>query len=227
MTKRIDQWAPALHSGDAIGDSTLLMRDALRSWGYVSDIYTYNQDPGLFAATFDEWREGGAEDIVILHYALISPMNEAFAKLRSKRVLQYHNITPPQFFATWDSEIYKILDQGQKGLVALAPVTTMALGDSEFNRAGLERHGFRKTGVLPIAIDFDRYQKPGNAALKSPAMLEAVETDMACSVSQQMSPQARGIDCCRITRGRCSQDPRTAAGGSTMVGLCDVSSAGV
>lgn len=166
MTRRVDQWVPALHKGDAIGDSTLLMRDALRSWGYVSDIYTYNQDPGVSAVAFDQWREGGAEDIVIFHYPMGSPMNDAFGKLGSKRVLQYHNITPPRFFAAWDSEICKILNQGLEGLKALAPVSTLALGDSEFNRAELERRGFKKTGVLPIAIDFDRYLKPGNAALK-------------------------------------------------------------
>ena len=49
MTRRVDQWVPALHRGDAIGDSTLLMREALRSFGYVTDIYTYSQDEGVAA----------------------------------------------------------------------------------------------------------------------------------------------------------------------------------
>jgi glycosyltransferase involved in cell wall biosynthesis len=166
MTRRVDQWVPALHRGDAIGDSTLLMREALRSWGYASDIYTYNQDQGVAALAFDQWREGGPKDIVLFHYALISPMNQAFTKLRCVRVLQYHNITPPQFFAPWDKEIFKILSQGLQGLEALAPVTTLALGDSEFNRLELERRGFGRTGVLPIAIDFERYRLAPNAALK-------------------------------------------------------------
>jgi len=166
MTRRVDQWVPALHRGDAIGDSTLLMREALRSWGYQSDIYTYNQDTGVSAAPFDQWREGSASDVVIFHYALISPMNEAFARLGCRRVLQYHNITPPRFFAAWDAEIHKILSQGLSGLAPLAPVTTLALCDSEFNRGELERRGFERTAVLPIAIDFDRYAQPGNPILR-------------------------------------------------------------
>ncbi len=165
MTRRVDQWVPALHRGDAIGDSTLLMREALRSWGYVSDIYTFNQDPGVSAVPFDQWRDGDPSDIVIFHYALISPMNEAFAKLGCPRVLQYHNITPPEFFLPWDSEIHKILSQGLQGLAPLAPATTLALGDSEFNRAELTRQGFARTDVLPIAIDFDRYFEPPNPVL--------------------------------------------------------------
>jgi len=159
MTARVDQWVPALHRGDAIGDSTLLMREALRSWGYQSEIYTYHQDPGVQAEAFSAWREGGAEDVVIFHYALISGMNEAFAALASRRILQYHNVTPPHFFAPWDREIYKLLSRGLEGLASLAPSTTLALGDSDFNRAELEARGFKRTGVLPIAIDFDRYLK--------------------------------------------------------------------
>lgn len=166
MTRRVDQWVPALHRGDAIGDSTLLMRDALRSWGYVSDVYTYNHDPGLLAATFDQWREGTSSDVVIFHYGMGSPMNDAFARLGSIRVLLYHNITPPHFFGPWDTEIHKILSQGIKGLDTLAPVTTLGLGDSEFNRAELDRRGFGPTAVLPLAIDFDRYRGSGSAVLR-------------------------------------------------------------
>ena len=163
--RRVDQWVPALHRGDAIGDSTLLMQEALRSWGFQSDVYTYNQDHGLSAQPFEQWREGGGDDIVIFHYALISPMNEAFAALRSKRVLQFHNITPPSFFASWDREIYRILDQGRRGLEKLASLDALALGDSEFNRLELERFGFKRTGVMPIVIDGARYRQVGSPAL--------------------------------------------------------------
>ena len=166
MSRRVDQWVPAAHRGDAIGDSTLLMRDALRSWGYASEVYAFSQDPGVSVAPFDSWREGNPHDIVIFHYAVISPMNDAFRNLRCHRVLQHHNTTPPHFFAPWDPEIYKILDQARRGLSELAPFTTLGLGDSEFNRAELERSGFTRTGVLPIAIDFNRYLPPGNAILR-------------------------------------------------------------
>ncbi len=166
MTRRVDQWVPALHRGDAIGDSTLLMREALRSFGYITDIYTYSQDEGVVARDFGEWREGEPGDIVIFHYPMGSPMNDAFKGLSCKRVLLYHNITPPEFLAPWDSEIQKILRLGIEGLTSLAPGTTLGLGDSEFNRAELARQGFVRTGVLPIAMDFDRYFEPGNPVLR-------------------------------------------------------------
>ncbi len=166
MTRRVDQWVPALHRGDAIGDSTLLMREALRSWGFVSDIYTYSQDPGVVARDFGEWREGAPSDIVIFHNPMGSPKNDAFKGLSCPRVLLYHNITPPEFLGPWDRETERILSHGLQGLTALVPATTLALGDSDFNRAELTRRGFARTGVLPIAIDFDRYFEPANPVLK-------------------------------------------------------------
>lgn len=166
MTRRVDQWVPALHRGDAIGDSTLLMREALKSFGYLTDIYTYSRDEGIAARDMSEWREGEPGDIVIFHYPMGSPMNDAFKGLSCKRVLLYHNITPPEFLASWDSEIHRILSHGLEGLTSLAPVTTLGLGDSEFNRAELARQGFTRTGVLPIAIDFDRYFEPANPVLR-------------------------------------------------------------
>ena len=44
---RIDQWVPALHRGDAIGDSARLMRDAFRSWGHEADVYALDVDADL------------------------------------------------------------------------------------------------------------------------------------------------------------------------------------
>lgn len=166
MTRRVDQWVPALHRGDAIGDSTLLAREALRSWGYVSDIYAFNQDKGVSARPFEEWHEGEPEDVVIFHYPLVSPMNEPFARLGCRRVLQYHNITPPHFYEAWDHELCRLLNQGLEGLAPLASLPMLALGDSEFNRAELDRRGFARTDVLPIAIDGGRYRGPGNPVLR-------------------------------------------------------------
>jgi glycosyltransferase involved in cell wall biosynthesis len=41
----------------------------------------------------------------------------------------------------------------------------LALGDSEFNRGELDALGFRRTGVLPIYLDFRRYRQPPNPVL--------------------------------------------------------------
>lgn len=164
---RLDQWVPALHRGDAIGDSARLMRDAFRSWGHEADVYALELDQDLRGEgrRFDEWRPAGPGDVVILHYALPSPMTEALLRHRGRRVLLHHNITPPGFFAGYDPEMVHICRVGREEFRQLAGKVDLALGDSEFNRRELEEAGFARTGVLPIYLDFGRYREPPNPAL--------------------------------------------------------------
>jgi L-malate glycosyltransferase len=165
---RVDQWVPALHRGDAIGDSSRLMRDAFRSWGHEADVYALDMDEGLEGdgRPFSEWRSGRASDILILHYALPSPLTAAFRAHRGRRVLLHHNITPAEFFVGYDDEMVRICDLGRRDLAALREHTDLALGDSEFNKRELEDAGFENTGVLPIFLDFRRYDQPPNRVLR-------------------------------------------------------------
>jgi len=165
---RVDQWVPALHRGDAIGDSTLRMRDALRRWGHPAEVYTLSLDDDLRGEgrRFEDFRPGGPDELVILHYALPSPLTEALRKHRGRRMLIHHNITPPEFFADYDPEMTRICAAGREQLATLADSVDLAVGDSEFNRAELEAAGFRRTGVLPIYLDFDRYREPPNPVLR-------------------------------------------------------------
>lgn len=169
MTRRVDQWVPALHAGDAIGDSALLMRDALRAAGHASDIFTFTWDPERATACrpFDAFREGRSSDVVILHYAIVSAMNDAYARLSCRRILLHHNLTPPEYLAPWDPEVARILREGREGLAPLAAGTALGLGDSDFNRRELEALGFARTDVLPIALDFAAYRGDGPAALRA------------------------------------------------------------
>ena len=164
---RIDQWVPALHRGDAIGDSARLMRDAFRRWGYDADVYAFDMDDDLEGdgRYYRDWKAGGAQDVVILHYALTSPMTHHLREHRGKRVVIHHNVTPPEFFHGYDPEMVRICTIGREELALLKDVD-LALGDSEYNRQELEAAGFARTGVLPIYLDFARYRERPNPVLQ-------------------------------------------------------------
>jgi len=153
----INQWVPAAHKGDAIGDSARVVRDMLRRRGHESDLFALTIDDDLrddvrpFA---DPAARGG--DVTIFHFALPSPMTEAFAALPGGRVLQYHNITPAAFFAPYDPHLFRLAALGRQELKTLAGRVDLALGDSEFNRQELEALGFEPTGILPIAVNTAR-----------------------------------------------------------------------
>ena len=164
----VNQWVPAAHSGDAIGDSARRVRDLLRARGHESDIFALTIDDGLRTEIrrFEDpaSRRG---DVTIFHFALPSPMTAAFASLDGARVLQYHNITPAPFFAPYDAQLFRLAALGRQELRTLAGHVDLALGDSDFNRRELESMGFAPTGVMPIAVDTERMtQAPRLPALE-------------------------------------------------------------
>jgi L-malate glycosyltransferase len=163
----INQWVPAAHRGDAIGDSARRVRDLLRAAGHDSELYAMTIDEDL-RDDVRPFADAGARrgHITIFHFALPSPMTEAFASLSGIRVLQYHNITPAAFFAPYDAQMFRLAALGRQELRSLAGRVDLALGDSEFNRQELEELGFARTGVMPIAVNLERL----TAAPRRPAL---------------------------------------------------------
>ena len=163
----INQWVPAAHRGDAIGDSARRVRDVLRVAGHESELYALTIDEDL-RDDVRPFQDQGARHghITIFHFALPSPMTEAFASLSGIRVLQYHNITPAAFFAPYDAQMFRLAALGRQELGSLAGRVDLALGDSEFNRQELEELGFTRTGVMPIAVNMERL----TAAPRRPAL---------------------------------------------------------
>jgi glycosyltransferase involved in cell wall biosynthesis len=153
----VNQWVPAAHRGDAIGDSARRVRKMLRNAGHGSDLFALTMDESLRGDvkpfTDPEARNG---DATIFHFALPSPMTEAFGALGGLRILQYHNITPASFFAPYDPQLFRLAALGRQELGTLVGRVELALGDSEFNRQELETLGFAPTAVMPIAVNIDR-----------------------------------------------------------------------
>jgi hypothetical protein len=123
---------PAAHRGDAIGDSARRVRHLLRGMGHQSDLFAMTIDDELRgdvrAFTDPAARQG---DLTIFHFALVSAMTAEFARLPHGRVLQYHNVTPAQFFAPYDPGVFRLATLSREDLRTLVGHTDVALGDSE------------------------------------------------------------------------------------------------
>jgi glycosyltransferase involved in cell wall biosynthesis len=170
----INQWLPAAHRGDAVGDNARRLRALLRGMGHDSELFSLTIDDDLRddVRPFDD-PAAKRGDVTILHYALASPMTEAFASLGSRRVLHYHNVTPSFYFAPYDPGLFRLASLGRSELATLAGRVDLALGVSEFNRRELESLGFERTGVLPIAVDTSRL----TAAPPRPALERALDDE--------------------------------------------------
>jgi hypothetical protein len=64
----VNQWLPAAHRGDAIGDHARHVRDLIRGWGHTSDIFALTIDDDL-RHEIRPWADDNARqgDVTMLH----------------------------------------------------------------------------------------------------------------------------------------------------------------
>lgn len=170
----VNQWVPAAHKGDAIGDSARRMRGLLRHMGHTSEIYALTIDDEL-KGDVRPFADPAASrgDLTMFHFALPSPMTEAFARLTGGRLLQYHNVTPASYFAPYDPALFRLASIARQELATLVGRVDVALGVSDYNRRELEALGFEPTGVLPLAVDLSRITRP----VQRPALDKILDDD--------------------------------------------------
>jgi glycosyltransferase involved in cell wall biosynthesis len=175
----IIQLLPSVHSGDAVGDSAFEISKALSETGIENYILGIHIDDHLRdkVVDFKEFKAYDTPDTVhIYHFAVPSPITYAFREAQGRKVIIYHNITPPHFFEGYYPELVQMTVTGRYEIKLLADCTDLALGDSEFNRRELEAYGFKKTGVLPLLIDFDKYKVPPDATVLRKFGPETIDT---------------------------------------------------
>lgn len=152
--RAIHQFVPMLHEGDAVGRHTVAVQAELQRRGVDSAIYVDVDDPATVARTrraadyASEAREG---DLLVYQLATASSLADLLAARHEPLVVNYHNITPPEFFAHWDNALarHQALASFQRAM--LAGRTQLGVAVSEYNRADLVAAGYPATAVVPLA----------------------------------------------------------------------------
>ena len=166
---RIVQILPVLAFGDAVGNDTRALKDALLEAGYETEIYAAVIDERLPQGTaepFDMLEKLEEDDIVIYHLSTGHKLNYEIEKLGGKKVILYHNITPEQYFKKYNRDASSSCAQGIKAAKRLAKIADYAIADSAYNKEDLIRYGFTcDIDVLPILIPFEDYEKKPNAGI--------------------------------------------------------------
>ena len=153
--------------GDAITDEAFLLRRWLREMGFASEIFAQYIHPALEEEVrpVTTWRLQSNEEWLIYHHSIGSAVADQLMASSLKLILIYHNVTPPEFFKMISPALSREMIEGRGQLLALRSHTELALADSPFNAQDLIAAGFRKTDVLPIALDESRVNLPSNPDL--------------------------------------------------------------
>ena len=160
----IHQFATSLTYGDAISDEMLEIQKALRQQGFKSEIFTRFYEPRMakYVKDFKEYTKfSSSSNVVLFHFSIGSPVSKMFFRIPDKRIMIYHNITPYEFFLDTHRILSRECYKGRLEIKLFVDKVDLALGDSEFNRRELESLGYANTGVLPLLLDFSKFD--GNA----------------------------------------------------------------
>jgi len=162
---QVHQFATSLTYGDAISDEMLEIRAFLREQGFESEIFVRFFDPRL-AGSIKDYREyrrySSPQNVVIFHFSIGSPVSKLFFRIPDKRMMIYHNITPYSFFVDSHRVLTRECYKGRLELRQFVGKVDLALGDSDYNRRELEEAGYAATGVLPILMDFSKFDGQGD-----------------------------------------------------------------
>lgn len=167
---RMIQFLPTLAFGDAVGNDTIALKKAMQELGYETSIYAEVVDQRLPKGTATDLCNGMPKldnsDIILYHMSTGSKLNYSLEQYACKKIMIYHNITPPKFFHGYNAQAESNAQYGLDGLQHLASKVDYCLADSAFNQQDLQTAGFTcPIDIRPILIPFADYEKKPDYAI--------------------------------------------------------------
>src|SRR5438128_761614 len=153
--RRVFQLVPFLEPGDAIGNHARRFAAAL---GPAHGGYIVERASGEHARTATPFTraEVDPDDVLVYHVAHSSRLGDWLAGVKAIKVIDYHNITPPEFYRAYDPGLAVALGRALGELESLRSEVALALAHSEYSRRELGAMGFVPTAAVPVPLDFSR-----------------------------------------------------------------------
>ncbi len=144
------------HAGSAVGDaitnSMLLIRRILRARGFHSDIFVQHRDQHLGDEVYDmDALPRHAAYALLVHHSMGFASWDRIVALPARKILVYHNITPPEFLQPADVRRAAVV--GRQQLAGYRGHVVAALADSAFNALELHALGFPVPQTCPLLFD--------------------------------------------------------------------------
>ncbi|MGI8945373.1 MAG: glycosyltransferase, partial [Thermoleophilaceae bacterium] len=147
---------------DAVSVQGRLWRRLLRARGFAGEDYAATVDPRA-VRDFRSLKALRAEpgDLIVIRYSAYSSKLLPLLELPNRRLLVYHNVTPPRYLWNHHATVAVACAVGRVQLPRFARAATLAVGDSDFNAAELRAAGAGDARTLPILFDAARLGETG------------------------------------------------------------------
>ena len=150
---RVWQVIPNLAFGDGIGNHVLVTDKVLKKEGYETFIFAGKIDERIsskVAKTIDKMPKLDEDDIILYRLPSGNPLNMDFLSWKCKKVLVYHNITPPYFFERYNPRLERSCRRGLQDVKRLSNSVDACIAVSEFNRDDLIELGYPKEKIWTL-----------------------------------------------------------------------------
>ncbi len=160
---RIAILTPSITTGDAVSNDALGMYEVLKKRGRDVRVFAEGwalDKPRVWPAPQVERFLRKSSDILIYHYSRgWDPGLDLLRKLNCQKVIKYHNVTPPDFFAPYSTEFAAMCAEGRKQIAPVANSSCdLYLSASAYNMRELLEAGASesKRFVVPPFHHIDR-----------------------------------------------------------------------
>jgi glycosyltransferase involved in cell wall biosynthesis len=161
---RIAVVTPHVTIGDAVCNDVFGMHEVLTGKGHDARVYAadWSDDSRVKVWSISEIGRflKSQEDVLIYHHSMgWATGAEILRDLPCRKVIKYHNVTPPEFFVGWSDEYEGVCREGRNQIAEIAAGNYDAyLSDSDFNKAELVNFGApeSKSFTVPPFHQVDR-----------------------------------------------------------------------
>jgi len=162
----VHQFTAVLAGRDAVGQHTLLVDDLLRDMGAETEIFAahVHSEVGDRGRDFREHVDAPTPDLILYQTSIGTPVGDYVMARPEPLVLNYHNMTPAEFFDPWEPAVSAELDHGRRQLARLARRADHAIAVSQFNADELLGLGMAAESVSVSPVLFVPLWERGVAA---------------------------------------------------------------
>lgn len=152
---RIHQVLVGAVEGDAITQMSLALRESLcehaESQVFADSILSESLEGA--ARPIADLPPAGEIDLLVYHSSIgHEPIHSLLHRHPGKIAVVYHNITPPEFYESYNPEFAALLRSGREELVWLSERSSLMIADSEFNAAELRALGCMNVETVPAGL---------------------------------------------------------------------------
>ena len=188
---RIALLTPTLSTADAISNDIYGMHEVLRQRGYEVRVFANENMTNLDVFPTSRIREFliAPEDILLYHYSMGWHIGlKLLHELRCRKVLKYHNITPPEFFVGISTDYEQVCRSGRQQIKDIARANCdLYLSDSEYNSQELISEGADRSRCFVVA-PFHHIDRLEETAPYTPVIDQFVTHDLNILMVGRVAP---------------------------------------